>query len=168
MITPEEVYENPELMIKYKDDLKEVKIFKDPWRDVFHKHPYLYREFSDRFDEMDRVGVACAILDDPTLILELKDHLYKLTGKNISYVLKHDPTLVLGLKNYLHKIDEVGVDWLLYFHPNLSLYLKYRDDVDKIEAAYYIRYSQELDDLNKEEKREISKKIIEFLGKEKI
>ena len=168
MITHNEALENPELMIKYKDDLKDVEIFEYPWYGIFRIHPHLYREFSDRFDEMTRAGIYIALRDDPTLVSDLKDYLHKLTGANISCALIHNPTLILDLKDYLHKMDGWDVGWVLRCHPEMSLYLKYKDDPDKLEAAYYIAFPHKLDDLNKEEKREISKKIIEFLGKEKI
>jgi hypothetical protein len=139
MITYNEALENPELMIKYKDDLKNINIFRYPWRSVFSKHTYLYRKFSDRFDEMH--------------------------GWAIAYALRRDPTLVLDLKNHLHKIHKLNVSWVLQRRPELSLCLKYRGDPDKVEAAYYVGYPHELDNLNNEEKREILKRIIELLKK---
>ena len=140
-ITWEEAYENPELMIKYKDYLTDEKIFRYPWFQVFRKHPYLYREFSDRF--------------------------YERNGWAVAYALGGDPALVLDLKNHLHKIHKTDISWVLYHHPKLSLCLKYRDDVDRIDAAYYIGYPHELDGLDKEEKREMGKRIIELLREEK-
>ena len=142
MITWKEALENPELMIKYKDDLKDVKIFDPPWYLVFEGYPCLYREFSDRFDEMD--------------------------GEDVSYALRDDPTLVSDLKEYLYKIERWSVTWLLRRCPELSLCIKYRDYPDKAEAAYYVLFPHELDNLNKKEKREIGKRIMEFLGEEKI
>jgi hypothetical protein len=141
MITPGEARENPELMIKYKEDLKNIKIFEAPWYRVFWRYPYLYREFPDRFDEMD--------------------------GTDISHALRDDPTLVLDLKNYLHKMDKIDIDWVLEDRPEMSLCMKYRDDVDRIDTAYYIGYPHKLDGLDKEEKREILKKTMEFLQEEK-
>ena len=108
---------------------------------VFRRYPYLYREFSDRFDEMDGIDIACA--------------------------LEHDPALVLGLKDHLHKIGRWDVKWLLEFLPEMSLCMKYRGDPDKAEAAYYITFLHKLDDLNKEEKRKILKKTLEILREEK-
>jgi hypothetical protein len=168
MITPKEAMESPELMIKHKDMFKNIKIFRYPWHDVFHRHPHLYREFSDRFDEMTRAGIYIALRDDPTLVSDLKDHLHILIGIDIASAVREVPALVLGLKNYLHKIDEEHLNWLSDYLPGLSLCLKYKDDPDKVEAAYYIGHPHKLDNLNKEEKREIGKKIIEFLKEEKI
>ena len=142
MITWEEAFENPELMIKYKDDLKDVEIFRDPWYAVFHRHPYLYREFSDRFDEMNEMDTAYAVRDDPTLVLDLK--------------------------NLLRKVSGGYFKWVLQRRPELSLCMKYKDDMDKLEAVYYITFPHELDDLNNEEKREILKKIMELLREEKL
>jgi tRNA-dihydrouridine synthase len=141
MITAKQAMENPELMIKHKASLKDEEIFEEPWCDVFQKYPYLYREFSDRFDEMDGMDIACALGDDPTLVLDLKNH--------------------------LHKMSEEHLNWVLYPHPKLSLCMKYREYPDKAEAAYYITFPHELDNLNDEEKREMSKKIMELLGEEK-
>ena len=167
MITWKEAFENPELMIKYKEELKDEAIFTRPWCWVFWEYPYLYREFSDRFDKMDGVTIANAVRDDPTLVSDLKDYLHKLNQFNIVYILRDVPALALGLKNQLHKIHKAPADRLSGFRPDLSLCLKYRDDVDKIEAAYYIGHPHELDDLNKEEKREILKKTLGLLRGEK-
>ena len=142
MINWKEVSENPEVMIKHKEDLKNERIFRDPWYHVFDRHPYLYREFSDRFDEMD--------------------------GTDVAYALRDDPTLVLDLKNLLHKVSGGYFKWVLYLRPELSLCIKYKDDPDKVEAAYYIGYPHKLDDLNKEEKREMSERIMELLREEKV
>jgi hypothetical protein len=141
MITAKQARETPELMIKHKEDLKNIKIFEVPWYRVFWRYPYLYREFSDRFDEM--------------------------VGWDVSRALTNDPTLVLDLKNYLHKMDKIDIDWVLEDRPEMSLCMKYRDDVDRIDAAYYITFPHELDGLDKEEKRKMGKKIIEFLREEK-
>ena len=168
MITPEEALENPELMIRYKEDLKNIKFFKSPWYDIFRKHPYLYREFSDRFDEMGAVDVAFALRDDPTLVLDLKDHLHKMAGWDISRALRDNPVLVLGFKDHLYSMSTFDANGVLETHPELSLCMKYRDYPDKIEAAYYIGYPHKLDDLNKEEKREILKKTLGLLWGEKI
>ena len=177
MITPgetmfiwEEALKNPEIMIKHKDDLKGVEIFLPPWHAIFSRYPYLYREFSDRFDEMDGVSVTFALLADPTLTSDLKDHLHKMSGEDVAAAtLRKGPTLILGLKDHLHKLGDLGIAWLEdhRLHPELSLYLKYKDDPDKIEAAYYVTFPHELDNLNKEEKRKMGKKIIEFLKEEK-
>ena len=142
MITAKQAMENPELMIKHKASLKNIKIFKEPWYGVFQKYPYLYREFSDRVDETGGWDISCALRDNPTMILDLKDHLYKL--------------------------DKMNVGWILYYHPELSLCMKYRNDLDKFEAAYYILFPNKLDDLNREEKREMSKRIMEILREEKV
>jgi hypothetical protein len=142
VITWREAYENPELMIKYKDYLIDEKIFMGTWSQVFHRYPYLYREFSDRF--------------------------YEMRGVDIAHALRDDPTLVSDLKNHLHKIHKTSINWALSHRPELSLCMKYRDNPDMAEAAYYIGYPHELDDLNKEEKREMSKRIIELLKEEKI
>ena len=168
MITVKQAMENPELMIKYKEYLKNVEIFKEPWYDVFWKHPYLYREFSDRFDEMGGEDIYCALVDDPTLISDLKDYLHKMGGLGVACVLRDAPTLILDLKNQLHKIERWSATWLLRRCPKLSLCLKYLNDPDKVEAAYYIGYPHKLDDLNKEEKREMSERIMELLREEKV
>ena len=168
MITSGQAMKNPELMIKYKDRFKNVGIFKDPWRWVFHRHPYLYREFSDRFDEMGGPVVACALRDDPTLISDLKNHLCNLDGWGVFHAVRCDPTLTLIFKYYLHKMGGLASEWLEDHCPELSLCIKYRDDPDKVEAAYYVLFPHKLDDLNNEEKREAGKKIIELLREEKI
>ena len=141
MITVKQVLVNPEVMIKHKDNLKNIQIFLPPWYGVFRQYPYLYREFSDRFDEMDWLDIACALRDDPTLISDLKNHLCNLNGWDIK--------------------------WLLERCPKLSLCMRYRGDPNKVEAAYYVGYPHELNNLNKEEKREMSKRIMEFLRGEK-
>ena len=141
MIDWEEALENPELMIKHKEDLKNIELFREPWHKIFSRYPYLYREFSDRFNEMGGVGAA--------------------------YVLVNDPSLVLDLKNRLHNIYSETAGWVAGWRPELSLCLKYKDNPDKAEAAYYIGYPHELDNLNKEERREMSKRIIEILREEK-
>ena len=141
MISWEKACEEPELMITHKDDLKNEAIFKEPWYGVFRKNPHLYREFSDRFDEMDGIDIACALRDDPTLTPDLK--------------------------NQLHKMDRIDIGWLLGFCPEMSLCMKYKGDPDKFEAAYYVLFPHQLDSLNKEEKREMSKRIMELLGEEK-
>jgi hypothetical protein len=141
MITCDEALKNPELMIKYKEDLKNIKIFRDPWYRVFWRYPYLYREFSDRFDEMVGWDVHNALIDDPTLALDLRDYLYIL--------------------------EEAHSNWVLRHHPELSLCLKYKDHPDRAEVAYYVGYPHALDNLDKEEKREMSKRIIELLREEK-
>ena len=142
MITVKQAMEDPELMIKYKEELKDIEIFKDPWYAIFRRHPYLYREFSDRFDETDGWDVSCALRDDPAMILDLKNH--------------------------LHKMDRFDTYWLSTNCPNLSLCMKHIDNPDKIETAYYIGYPHELNNLNKEERRKMGKKIIEFLRGEKM
>ena len=167
MIDWEEALENPEWMIKYKDYLIDEKIFKDPWCDVFYQYPYLYREFSYRFDEMDGIDIACAIFEDLTMISELKEHLHKLTKDGIAHLVEHIPSLILDLRDYLHKMSEEYVDWLLRRRPELSLCIKYKDDPNKVEAAYYITFPHELINMNKEEKREMGKRIIELLREEK-
>ena len=167
MITWKEAYENPELMIKYKDDLKDVGIFKNPWYAIFRRHPYLYREFSDRFDEMGGWDIRIALGRDPTLVLDLKNHLYKLDRVDMSLILREVPALALDLKDYLHKLNETDDSWLSDYLPGLSLCLKYRDYPDRAEVAYYVGYPHELNNLNKEEKREMGKRIIEFLKEEK-
>ena len=167
MITVKQAMENPELMIKHRDKFKNIEIFKDPWYIVFWKHPYLYREFPDRFDEMDGWDVSRALMMDPTLISDLKDYLYKMDRMDIAYTLRDAPTLVLVLKDYLHKMDRWTTDYLLEGRPGLSLCLKYRYDPDKLEAAYYVGYPHELINLNNEEKREMSKRIMELLREEK-
>ena len=143
MITWEEAYKNPELMIKHKNDLRDEMIFGSPWSKVFEKYPYLYREFSDRFNELGGVGIACALINDPTLVLDLKDYLYNKMSREI-------------------------VSWVLRYHPKLSLCLEYRDNVDEVEAAYYITFPHKLNNLNNEEKREMGKRIIELLKEERI
>ena len=167
MITVKQALKNPELMIKYKDRFKNIKVFKNPWLWVFINHPHLYREFSDRFDEMDGVGVTFALRDDPTLAPDLKDYLYKMSGTDIAATLGDTPTLVLDFKDHLHKIERWNVVGLLEVHPKLSLCMKYRDHPDKIEALHYVGHPHESDNLNKEEKREMGKKIIELLQEEK-
>jgi hypothetical protein len=137
MITPKEAMESPELMIKHKEDLKDERIFDLPWYRVFEKHPYLYREFSDRFDEM--------------------------WGWDVHVALNSDPTLILDLKEYLYKPSRFNSKWTAHCPPELSLCIKYKDDVDKFEAAYYITFPYKLDGLDKEERREMSKRIIELL-----
>jgi hypothetical protein len=139
MFTWKEARENPELMIKYKDDLKDVEIFKDPWTWVFINHPHLYREFLDRAEEMGEWEIHNALFTDPTLVLDLKEYLYRL--------------------------DEEHANWNL---TEVSLCLKHRDNPDKFEAAYYITFPYKLDNLNNEEKREMGKRIIELLKEEKI
>jgi hypothetical protein len=141
MITWEEACENPEWMIKHKNDLKNIKIFGYPWYRIFRQYPYLYREFSDRFNE--------------------------LSGMEVAYALRLDPTLVLDLKEYLHRINGGYFSWVLGVPPKLSLCMKYKDDPDKFEAAYYITFPYELNNLNKEEKREMGKKITGLLEGEK-
>ena len=141
MITAKQAMGNPELMIKYKDRFKNIEIFLHPWYHVFMKYPYLYREFSDRYNDM-----------------------YEWT---IAFALGQDPTLVSDLKDYLHKIDKKSVDWLLENCPELSLCMKHRDNPDKIETAHYILFPHKLNNLNNEEKREMGKKVIEFLKEEK-
>jgi len=168
MIDWKEALENPELMIKYKDDLKDIKIFDPPWYLVFEGHPCLYREFSDRFDEMDGEDVSYALRDDPTLALDLKDYLYKMDGWGVARALRATPILVPDFKEYLHKMDNFDADGVLEIHPELSLCIKYRDYPDKAEAAYYVLFPHELDNLNKKEKREMGKRIMEILKKEKI
>ena len=168
MITWEEAYENPELMIKHKDNLKNERIFDYPWYPIFHEYLYLYREFSDRFDEMGGRDIACALINDPTLMSDLKDYLDRMNGADIATALEHDPTLVLDLKEYLHKMNGWDVKWLVEFLPEMSLCMKYRGDPNKAEAAYYIGYPHKLDDLNKEEKREMSERIMELLREEKV
>ena len=142
MITPGDAFENPELMIKHKDDIKDEAIFDIPWCWVFWKHPYLYGEFSDRFDETARVDIYLA--------------------------LRENPRLVLDFKYYLHKINRWDIAGLMEKHPELSLCLKHKDNPDKIGAAYYILFPDKLNNLNKEEKREMSKRIMELLREEKI
>ena len=168
MITVKQAMETPELMIKHKDDLKNERIFEDPWYWVFWKHPYLYREFSDRFDKMDGWDVAYALRDDPTLISDLKDYLHKMDRADISHALRDNPTLIPYFKDYLHKIQKKDVGWVLLECPELFLCLKHKDNPDKAEAAYYITFPHRLDDLNKEEKREMVKRIIELLREEKM
>ena len=90
-----------------------------------------------------------------------------MVGWDVSRALTNDPTLVLDLKNYLHKMDKIDIDWVLEDRPEMSLCMKYRDDVDRIDTAYYIGYPHKLDGLDKEEKREILKKTMEFLQEEK-
>ena len=141
MITAKQATGNPELMIKYKDRLKNIKIFEDPWRWVFINHPHLYREFSDRYDEMNSI--------------------------DIYIVLEYDSTLVLDLKNHLHKVNEDHFGWILLHDPELCLCMKYCNNPNKVEAAYYITFPHRLDDLNKEEKREMAKRIIDILREEK-
>ena len=142
MLSIKQAMENPELMIKYKDRFKNVEIFLHPWYVVFRKHPYLYREFSDRFDEMDGSDIACALRDDPTLVLDLRD--------------------------YLHKIGGEDIKWLSWNCPEMSLCMEYRGDLDKVEAAYYITFPRKLDDLNNKEKRKILKKTLGLLRGEKV
>ena len=168
MITPEEARKNPELMIKYKDDLKNIKIFKHPWYWVFEKHPYLYREFSNRFDEMDGWDISHALRATPALIPDFKDYLHKMGGADVSHIVRGGPILVLDLKNHLHKMGGADIGRLLRRRPELSLCIKYKDDPDKAEASYYVAYPHELNNLNKEEKREMSKRIMELLREEKI
>ena len=168
MITWEEACENPEWMIKHKNDLKNIKIFGYPWYRIFRQYPYLYREFSDRFDEMGGEDIYCALVDDPTLISDLKDYLHKMGGLGVACVLRDAPTLILDLKNQLHKIERWSATWLLRRCPKLSLCLKYLNDPDKVEAAYYIGYPHKLDDLNNEERREMGKRIMELLREEKV
>ena len=168
MITPKEAMENPELMIKHKDDLKDVEIFKYPsWYRVFEKYPYLYREFSDRFDEMDGEYMYCALVDDPTLISDLKEYLHKMSGEYVSLALREDPAMILYFKDYLHKMGYMDEDWLVDDRPEMFLCIKYKDNPDKAEAAYYIGYPHKLDDLNDEEEREMGKRITELLEEEK-
>ena len=167
MITPEEAYENPELMIKYKDDLKDINIFRHPWYAIFRRYPYLYREFSDRFDELGGVGVSFALMNDLTLISDLKDYLHKMCGWDISNVVRNGPILILDLRDYLHKLDDMEADWLLKGRPEVSLCLKHRNNPDKVEAAYYVPFPRKLDGLDNEEKREMSERIIELLKEEK-
>ena len=167
MITWAEAGENPELMIKHKDDLKDVKLFREPWHVVFSKYPHLYREFSDRFDEMNGWAVACALMKDPTLVLDLKNYLHKMGRVDLVSALREVPALAPGMKEYLHKMEWADTKWLLKIHPKLSLCIKYKDNPDKIEAAYYIGYPHKLDGLGKEEKREMSERILELLKEEK-
>ena len=140
MITWEEAFENPELMIKYKDKFKNVEIFSYPWYEVFRQYPYLYREFSDRFDELGWLDIACALRDDFTLVLDLK--------------------------KYLHKMSEEYIGLVVDYRPEMSLCMKYREYPDKVEAAYYITFPHEVNNLNNEEKREILKKTMELLKEE--
>ena len=168
MISWKEALENPELMINHKDDIKDEKIFDFPWYKIFHKYPYLYREFSDRFDEMGGWDVSRALRSDPTLISDLKDYLHKMDGGAVGWVVREVPALVPDLKEYLHKPSKIIVDWLMRFRPELSLCMKYRDNPDKVEAACYVLFPHRLDDLNKEEKREMAKRIIELLKEEKV
>ena len=168
MIAWEKACKDPELMIKHKDDLKDVEIFGDPWYRVFEKYPYLYREFSDRFDEMFGWDIYHALMNDPTLISDLKDYLHKMDGADVGWVVRDDPTLILDLKDYLHKMERWDVVGVLEIHPELSLCIKYRDYPDKAEAAYYVLFPHELDNLNKKEKREMGKRIIDILREEKI
>ena len=168
MITVKQVLVNPEVMIKHKDNLKNIQIFLPPWYGVFRQYPYLYREFSDRFDEMDWLDIACALRDDPTLISDLKNHLCNLDGWGVFHAVRCDPTLTLIFKYYLHKMGGLASEWLEDHCPELSLCIKHKDDPDKVEAAYYVLFPHKLDDLNNEEKREAGKKIIELLREEKI
>ena len=167
MITAKQAMENPGLMIRYKEYLKNVEIFRYSWYDVFQKYPYLYREFSYRFDEMDEIDVAFALINDPTLVSDLKNHLHNLSGWGVSHAVKAVPALVLDLKNHLHKIRGSDINWLGGHRPELSLCMKYREYPDKAEAAYYIGYPHKLDGLGKEEKREMSERILELLKEEK-
>ena len=168
MITAKHALKNPGLMIKHKDDLKGVEIFNLPWYRVFEKHPYLYREFSDRFDEMDWLDIAYALRSDPTLVLDLKNQISGLSGREISHAVRNNPALVLFLKDYLYKINGREVDfWLSGISPELSLCIKHRNNPDKVEAAYYVLFPHKLNSLNNEEKREIGKRIIELLQEEK-
>ena len=184
MITPEEAYgnpergenviswrealENPELMIKHKDDIKDEVIFKEPWHSVFSKYPYLYRKFSDRFDDMHGWAIACALMKDPTLVSDLKDYLHKMDRTDISLTLGDNPTLIPDLRDYIHKMSGPAIDHLLGRRPELSLCLKYRYDPNRVEAAYYITFPHRLGNPNKEEKREIAKRIMEILREEKM
>ena len=168
MIEWEEALENPELMIKYKDMFKNTKIFDPPWYEVFEEHPYLYREFSDRFDEMSGWDLACALREDPTLISDLKEYLHKMDGWGVARALRGGPTLVLDLKNHLYKMNIWDIDWLLRGCPELSLCIKYRGSLNGVEVAYYITFPHKLGDLDKEEKRKMSKRIMEILKREKI
>ena len=168
MISWKEASKDPELMIKYKDDLKNEVIFREPWHVVFWEHPHLYREFSDRFNEMNGWAITCALGRDPTLISDLKDYLPKMGSLDITHTLRDTPTLILDFKDYLHKMDWMDMMWLLKVHPKLFLCVKYKDNPDKVEAAYYIGHSHELNNLNKKEKREMGKRIMEILKKEKI
>ena len=113
------------------------------------------------------MDVSFALRDDPTLVSDLKNHLHVLSGWEISRAVRDIPALILGLKNHLHRLSVGYFNWVLRRHPELSLCIKYWEDVDKVEAAYYIGYPHELDNLNKEEKREMSKKIMELLREEK-
>ena len=168
MITVKQAMENPELMIKHRDKFKNIEIFKDPWYIVFWKHPYLYREFPDRFDEMDGWDVSRALMMDPTLISDLKDYLHKMCGREISHIVRNGPTLILDLKNHLYKMSRQDIDFWLDDSPELSLCIKHKDDPDKVEAAYYILFPDRLISTNKEEKREIAKRIMEILREEKM
>ena len=168
MITAKQVLKNPGLIIKYKDMFKNVEIFKEPWYWVFEKHPYLYREFSDRLDEVGNWDIRDALGHDPTLALDFKDHLHKLDMTDISHAVRDAPALVLDFKDYLHKLDKIYVSWLLRECPELSLCIKYKDDPNKVEAAYYITFPHELINMNKEEKREMSKRIMELLREERV
>jgi hypothetical protein len=168
MITWEEARENPELMIKHKDNLKNERIFEAPWYAIFWRHPYLFREFSDRFDEMGGRDISRALTNDPTLVLDIKDYLHKMGESDVACALVYTPALVLELRDYLHKMDRWTIGRLLGSHPELSLCIKYKDDPDKLEAAYYITFPHKLDNLNKEEKREMSKRIMELLREEKV
>ena len=168
MIAVNHALKNPGLMIKHKDDLKDVEIFGYPWYHVFERHPYLYREFSDRFDEMSEWNIFRALTNDPTLILNLKDYLHKMGETDTSLTLREAPALTPGMEEYLHKIDGWAMGHLLGSHPELSLCIKHRNNPDKVEAAYYITFPHELNNINKEEKREMSKRIIELLREEKI
>ena len=168
MITAKQTLKNPELLIRHRDKFKNIKIFGYPWYRVFRKHPYLYREFSDRFDEMDGEDVSYASRDDPTLALDLKDYLYKMTGWGVARALRATPILVLEFKDHLHRMDGADIGWLEDHRPELSLCLRYRSNPDRVEAAHYILFPHELDNLNKKEKREIGKRIMELLKEEKI
>jgi hypothetical protein len=168
MITPGEAHKNPELMIKYKDDLKDIRIFDHPWYSIFWRHPYLFREFPDRFDELGGWTISYVLEHDPALVLGLKEYLHRMSEWDIAYTLRKGPALILGLKDHLHILEEVHSNWVLQHRPEVSLCLKHRNNPDKIEAAYYVAYPHELDNLNKEEKREMSERIIELLKEEKI
>jgi hypothetical protein len=147
MITVGQAMENPELVIKHKDKFKNIKLFEEPWYVVFQKYPYLYREFPDKFNEMIGSDIACAVGYDPTMILDLKEYLHK-----------------MGIWDAMGRRD---IDWVMDHRPEMSLCMKYREYPDKVEAAYYITFPHELNNLNNEEKREMGKKVIEFLKEEK-
>ena len=168
MIAVNHALKNPGLMIKHKDDLKDVEIFGYPWRSVFSKYPYLYREFSDRFDDMHYMNIAYVLGDDPTLFLELKNRISRMCGREISHTVRNSPALVLVLKDYLYKMRGSDIDlWLSGVSPELSLCIKHRNNPDKVEAAYYVLFPHKLNGLDKEEKREMGKRIIELLREEK-